>query len=132
MARHNELGRKGEEAACFYLMERDIRLLERNWRFHHLEVDIIAEEYGEIIFIEVKSRRNEKFADAAAAVDKQKQLFLVRAAQAYLGKHGLTDAPYRFDIITLVGECEPFELTHYVNAFTTQTLNPPSHEQLFF
>lgn len=119
MAFHNELGQKGEEMACRYLMHRDYRLLSRNWRCHHLEIDIVAEWYGELVFVEVKTRSSEDFMEAADAVDFEKRDNLVRAAKAYVNYYKL-DQPYRFDIITLVGEYPDFELKHIKNAFTPQ------------
>ena len=46
MALHNELGKAGETAACQYLLERDYHILERNWRCHPLEVDLIADDWA--------------------------------------------------------------------------------------
>ena len=63
MARHNELGLAGEEEACRYLMHRGYRLLDRNWRVGHLELDIVADYYGEIVFVEVKTRSSQKIED---------------------------------------------------------------------
>ncbi len=55
MARHNLLGVRGEEAAARFLMFRDYSILEQNWRVGHLEVDIIAQKRGLLIFVEVKT-----------------------------------------------------------------------------
>ncbi len=52
MAAHNELGQAGETAATQYLLERDYHILERNWRAHPHEVDIIADDFGEIVWDE--------------------------------------------------------------------------------
>ena len=92
MALHNEFGILGEREACTYLSKGNYRILERNWHSGHLEVDIIAEWFGEIVFVEVKTRRNEQFAPAECAVNIRKQEHLVKAAQAYLSQKGL-DAP---------------------------------------
>lgn len=116
MALHNDKGREGEEAACLFLSLRGYRLLERNWRSHHYEIDIIADYYGEIVFVEVKTRRNEDFLPALAAVDEEKQENVRAAARHYLNLKRL-DAPYRFDIITVVGETKPYTFKHYVAAF---------------
>lgn len=119
MAIHNEFGRVGEETACRYLMHAGYRLLARNWRCHHLEIDIVAEWYGEIVFVEVKSRSNEIFMAAADAVSRDKKERLVAAAKAYMSYYRL-DQPYRFDIITVVGDAPPFEVEQHVNAFSVQ------------
>ena len=57
MADHNELGREGEDEALLYLTQKGYTLLARNWRSGHLEIDIVAEWFGEIVFVEVKPRR---------------------------------------------------------------------------
>ena len=127
MAEHNQLGRIGEEEACRYLGHKGYRLLERNWEFGHLEVDIIAEWYGEVVFVEVKTRRNETFANAADAVTPQKKEHLIHAAKAYMGSQG-EDRPFRFDIITVVGETAPFRISHIERAFTVDSLrNNPAY-----
>ena len=58
MADHNELGREGEDEALLYLTQKGYTLLARNWRIGHLEIDIVAEWFGEIVFVEVKTRRD--------------------------------------------------------------------------
>ena len=119
MAFHNDLGQIGEETACRYLMHRGYRLLSRNWHFHHLEIDIVAEWYGELVFVEVKTRSSEEFIEAKDAVDFEKRENLVQAAKAYINYYKL-DQPFRFDIITLVGAAPNFELKQIRNAFTPQ------------
>lgn len=112
----NSLGAWGEEQACFYLAKNGYSLLARNWRAGHLEVDIIAEEAGEIVFVEVKTRSYEYMYTALDAVDYAKKYRLTNAALTFMQSKHL-DAPYRFDIITLVGTEDCFDLTHYVDAF---------------
>ena len=98
MAFHNILGQIGEEEACRYLIRKGYTLLDRNWRVGHLEIDIIAEWYGEIIFVEVKTRSNEDFAPALTAVDEEKlqNLRLAAGQQA---------------TVALRRECEPYSAT---------------------
>ena len=112
MATHNLLGQIGEEEACRYLIRKGYTLLDRNWRYGHRELDIIAEWYGEIIFVEVKTRSNEDFLPAISAIDEEKLKHLRIAASHYLHYHDL-DQPIRFDIITVVGTKKPFTITHY-------------------
>lgn len=121
MARHNELGLAGEEEACRYLMHRGYRLLDRNWRVGHLELDIVADYYGEIVFVEVKTRSSQTQVPVEAAVNLEKQKNILEAAHHYiLDKH--LDQPFRFDIITVVGERRPFEIQQIENAFDSETL----------
>ncbi|MBR2862444.1 MAG: YraN family protein [Bacteroidaceae bacterium] len=120
MAAHNQLGHDGEEAACRYLGHQGYRLLERNKVIGHLEIDIVAEWYGEVVFVEVKTRSSEALADAADAVDQQKKENLINAALAYMKSQG-DDRPFRFDIISVVGQQPPFEIKHQERAFTVDS-----------
>lgn len=112
-----ELGKAGEWEAALYLIRRDYQILERNWYSHPHEIDIIAEQYGEIVFVEVKTRHSDQWEAPEAAVDAAKQYRLSQAALHYLRSHGLHDAPFRFDIIALVGEAPPFRCQHFQYAF---------------
>ncbi|MBR6339005.1 MAG: YraN family protein [Alloprevotella sp.] len=116
MAQHNDLGRLGEDIALEYLTRKDYRLLQRNWHAGHEEIDIIADHYGEVVFVEVKTRSREGRYTALAAVDAKKRDHLIAAAQAYL-LSTQRDAPFRFDVITIVGEAPPYKLHHYRNAY---------------
>lgn len=120
MAEHNELGRRGEQEAMLYLIDKGYTLLDRNWHSSHLEIDIVAEWYGEIVFVEVKTRTNEDYAPAEEAVTLRKKERVIAAARHYLGLHGLTDRPYSYDIITVVGKERPFTIKHLVNAYREQ------------
>ena len=121
MALHNQLGALGEEVAAHYLSQLEYRLLDRNWRTGHLEVDIIADYYGEIVFVEVKTRSYEAEYTALEAVDRTKKKHLVRAAHDYMHLHNL-DAACRFDIITVVGREAPFQVTHYIDAYSPKSI----------
>ena len=125
MAQHNLLGRQGEDEACYYLVERDIHILERNWRGAECEIDIIAEEYGEIIFIEVKTRTSTLNEMPEDAVDANRMYRMSRAAEEYLLRHDLQGNPYRFDIIALDGSEPPFRVRHIVGAFLLKEKHTP-------
>lgn len=118
MAEHNDLGERGEHEALLYLMNKGYTLHDKNWRNGHLEIDIVAEWWGEWVFVEVKTRRDEHFALAVDAVDKQKKSYLIAAAHSYMALHGLTGCPYRFDIITVIGQSRPFAITHIRDAYS--------------
>lgn len=118
MAQHNELGRIGEDEACYYLIERDIHILERNWHGQECEVDIIAEDYGMIIFVEVKTRSTTNYEMPEDAVDAHRMYRLSRAAEEYLHRNNLQHNPFRFDIIALDGTAPPFRIRHIVDAFS--------------
>ena len=115
MARHNILGKIGEDAASDYLIKNGYIIRERNWRLDKLEVDIIAEKDKCIIIVEVKTRSFDAHS-ALIAIDKRKQAFLMRAANAYV--KGL---PYeygvRIDVICIEGDgLSDFKVDHIIDA----------------
>lgn len=114
---HLAYGRKGEEFARRFLTERGYRFLEKNWRSQHLEIDLIFEDCGEIVFVEVKTRASSNFGGAREAVTEVKKSRLLRAAQAWLLAHDYWDRPCRFDVICLTGKGDGFIAEHYINAF---------------
>lgn len=118
MAEHNLLGSEGEREALLYLVHEGYTLHDRNWRAGHLELDIIAEWWGELVFVEVKTRADEAYAPAAEAVTLTKKRNLIAAAHAYMSAMGETDRPFRFDIITVVGKERPFRIEHLKDAYT--------------
>lgn len=110
------LGRQGEEAAARYLMFHDYSILERNWMAGHLEVDIIAQKRGLLVFVEVKTLAREGGIVPENRVDDKKRERLVRAARAYLAINDL-DQQVRFDIVSVTGAEPPFAIRHIENAF---------------
>lgn len=105
------------------LEKKKYRILEHNWRMGHLEVDLIAENRKEIVFVEVKARTT-TFGDMMPEeyVDEDKKHRMVAAANAYIKYHRIEKNP-RFDIIGVVIEPETKEVTyrnHLENAFQPQ------------
>lgn len=116
MAIHNDLGRRGEEAAVEYLRKKGYSILARNWRNVHKELDIIAQEDDELVIVEVKTRSRIDFGRPEEAVDSKKIRRLVKAANAYIQQYKV-DHSVRFDILSLVVEGNGFTITHFPNAF---------------
>ncbi len=116
MAIHNELGKEGEEEAVRFLTERGYCIRHRNWRSGRKELDIVAEQAGELIIIEVKTRRNKLFGTPEESINENKIRRIVSSTDAYLRKYKL-DLPVRFDIISLTGHEPPLEIEHITNAF---------------
>lgn len=95
-----ERGRLAEQHAEHYLSTQGLTIKARNYRCKAGEIDLIMNEGNTLVFVEVRLRSNRNFAGAAETVDWRKQQKLVRAAQHYLQRHGLTDAvACRFDVI---------------------------------
>lgn len=112
------LGREAEKLAADYLASKGYAIRERNWRPQpsHYEVDIIAQKGREMVFVEVKARRNLDADAAVDAVDLRKQRFIARAADIYLRRQEYLYY-YRFDIIVVTGEGMDRRLTHIEDAY---------------
>ena len=91
-------GRSGEDLAALYLEQQGYTILERNYRLRIGEVDIIARDGEYLVFIEVKTRRSNRFGSPFEAVDVRKQKKIFQLAAAYLqGK----ELPVRFDVVAV-------------------------------
>jgi putative endonuclease len=77
------LGTEGEALAALWLQERGFRLLHRNWRHSHYEIDIIASRETVLHFIEIKTRRSKKFGEPEESVDKKKIINLMKAGAEF-------------------------------------------------
>ena len=116
MAKHNELGKIGEELAAQFLIEKGYEILERNWRNIHKEIDIIAKEGEDLVIVEVKARQTDEYGEPDIAVTKRKQRMLIAAANAYILKNNL-DVSTRFDIISIVFKNGEPVIEHIEDAF---------------
>lgn len=84
MATHNETGKKGEDLAAGWLRQNGFTILHRNWRFSHVEIDIIAQRSNCLHFVEVKTGRNSRYGRPEERVHQKKWQRLQACAQAYL------------------------------------------------
>jgi putative endonuclease len=96
-----QLGKRGEEAAARYLSEKGLRILERGYRVRCGEIDLIARDGDELVFVEVKTRRSLRCGDPLEAVTETKRRRILRAASLYLQSTGSWDSPCRFDIVAV-------------------------------
>lgn len=98
----NEAGRRGEDAAAAYLERVGLTIEARNWRSSAGEIDIIARDDAEFVFVEVKTRRSERAGTAEEAVSAAKQKRIARLAAAYLRSVGAPeDTQARFDVVAI-------------------------------
>lgn len=93
------LGKIGEDTAVRLLRSRGYRIIERNWRVRGGEVDIVAQENGDYVFVEVKSRTNDSYGPPSMAVNATKQRKLVDLAQHYVSYKLRKDVAWRFDVV---------------------------------
>lgn len=98
-----QFGQDGESRAAEFLRRRGYRILERNLKSSSGELDLIAEDHGVLVFIEVKARYSESCGGVRYAVDAKKQARIVRQAALYLARHRMRDRVCRFDVVLLSG-----------------------------
>jgi len=115
MTRKREIGDFGEDLTVAYLEKNGYRILSRNYLKSFGEIDIIAIKDEVISFIEVKTRKSDKFAYAAEAVDFYKQERIKKASQAFLMERKLTDFLISFDISEVYLDTR--EINYIENAF---------------
>lgn len=121
MAQHNQLGKEGERLAKIFLLNQGHVILEENWRCGKIEVDLISDQGEMIVLTEVKTRSTKAFGDPEEAVDEDKELAMINAADIYLRNLHL-DVEVRFDVISVIIEGSQVELKHIEDAFTANYL----------
>lgn len=115
MARHNELGKWGEEVARECLLSQGYAVCGENIRIGGVEIDFIATKDNVICFVEVKTRSTD-FVDPVEAIDHRKRTRMVRAADAYMRQYEIPLEP-RFDIVIVIGAPESYTVEHIPDAF---------------
>ncbi len=118
-APHLRTGREGEDAAARAARARGWKILDRNWRAGHLELDIVCEDGEELVFLEVKTRAENSLGSPREALTREKRRRLIRAAQAWLSAHDAWERPCRFDLACVTarnteGECYRTEIISHV------------------
>ncbi|MCW3078015.1 MAG: hypothetical protein JWO32_2624 [Bacteroidetes bacterium] len=109
-------GSMAEEKASDFLRAKNYSILERNWRFKKYEIDIIAKTGEVIVFVEVKARAHNAFGEPEMAVTRQKQQFLISAADEYIRSNDIT-LESRFDIISILVINTNITIKHLEDAF---------------
>lgn len=100
MATNNDLGAWGERVAASFLRRRFYKILATGYRSRFGEIDIIARKGGYLVFVEVKLRKSDRFAQAQEFVDRHKQARLIKTAACYLSEFS-TELQPRFDVIEI-------------------------------
>ncbi len=116
MGKHNETGKKGEDIAYAYLIEKNIHILERNWRYKRAEIDIIGMDGKTLVFVEVKTRTDDILQRPENAVNTRKRTLMIKAAIAYM-HHIKHDWVIRFDIVSVILRTEKPQIDHFKDAF---------------
>jgi putative endonuclease len=112
------IGKVGEDLAEEFLVNKGYEIIQRNYRYGHGEIDIIASDRETLVFIEVKTRNNLEFGPPELAVTKSKQRQIRKIAESYLFEKEIKDTDCRIDVIgiLLIKNQDP-HINHIVNAF---------------
>lgn len=115
----DRLGDRGECATAKFLKSQGFRILERQYRGHFGELDIIAIDGDTVVFVEVKTRSTTTAGDPTEAVDLSKQRKITKSALAYLKQKAWLDRRCRFDVVAILWDDggEKNVIKHYRSAF---------------
>ena len=116
MAKHNALGKKGEEIALDFLSKKGYDILEKNYRYQKHEVDIIARKKDILVVVEVKTRSTTEFGNPQDFVKPKQIQSLVTVINHYIEDHDL-DVEVRFDIIAIIENNSGTSIEHLADAF---------------
>jgi putative endonuclease len=116
MPNNIELGNEGEEIASTYLVKKGFLILAKNWRYKHLEIDIIASINSTLVIVEVKLRSSDFFGNPEEFVTRAKQKKLIKAADFYIKENNI-NWETRFDIIAITKNHNALKVEHFEGAF---------------
>lgn len=114
---NKETGKLGEDIAVHYLKQNGYVILDRNFECRQGEIDIIALDKKEIIFIEVKTRTSNKYGTPSEAVNKIKQKHMLQTIKYYLYIRNLSDEFIRIDVIEVYIKNNVYKVNHIKQAF---------------
>ncbi|MBM4175373.1 MAG: YraN family protein [Ignavibacteria bacterium] len=112
------VGKTGEDLAENILIEAGYKIIKRNFRFGHGEIDIVAMDGDCLVFVEVKSRRTLEYGEPEYSITQSKIKQLKRIAEAYYYINKIESQECRFDVITILGDLKNNpKINHIKNAF---------------
>ena len=120
MGRNNETGAWGEAVAAEYLRKKQYKIIKQGFRSKFGEIDLIAQNGKYLVFVEVKLRKSDRFAQAMEFVDTGKQSRIIKTAAMYLSENS-TELQPRFDVIEIYApqgtETQKPTINHLEDAF---------------
>lgn len=119
---HLRQGRLGEQAAYRHLRKLGYTVVARNYRTRdgRGEVDLVAWDREQLVFVEVKTRTTDEFGAPETAVDRTKRLHIIRAADDYLRRAGVERSAARFDVVSVTWR-DPIEIKVWKDAFSRRS-----------
>ncbi|GMQ96211.1 MAG: YraN family protein [Gammaproteobacteria bacterium] len=114
-----ERGTWAEDLACRHLLEQGLRLVARNYRCRHGEIDLVMRDGPTIVFVEVRLRNRTDFGSGAESVDARKQAHVSSSAEHYLQRHATLLADCRFDVVSILQSGDTYRLDWIRNAFNS-------------
>jgi putative endonuclease len=112
-----EVGRRGETLAVALLKKKGYSIIDRNYRCQLGEVDVVALDGKTVCFVEVKTRRSNRYDRPEMAVHKRKQQKLSKVAHWFLRDKNMQNVSVRFDVIAIQKRGDLHEVRHLENAF---------------
>jgi len=113
----NGLGKKGERLAARHLQRQGYRIIERSYRCAIGEIDLIAKKGDYLVFVEVKTRSDEKFGKPFESVDERKQTKIRKIADLYYSNLRDKNITCRFDVLSIEVKRNIHSIDHIENAF---------------
>ncbi len=112
--RRKKLGTRGEKIATSYLRKQGYRIIERNYRSRLGEIDIVAREDENVVFVEVKTRRSTEFGRPEEAISYDKRRRLSKLALSYLTYRRIEDTNCRFDVVSILMDKKKVRKVKYI------------------
>lgn len=112
MYERHETGKQGEDFVAEYLNKLGYKIIDRNFKCKQGEIDIIAKDKEEYVFIEVKTRQNFNYGRPVEAVTEYKQKHIWNSSKYYLYSHHLENNYVRFDVVEVYKSKEGFCVNH--------------------
>lgn len=114
-------GKRAEQAACDYLTQQGLTLIEKNYRTRCGEIDLIMKDKNFYVFIEVRLRNNLDFASSIESITASKQKKIIKTALFFLQQHRLLNkVPCRFDVVGAIEANQTLQIQWIKNAFATK------------
>jgi putative endonuclease len=114
-----DTGRRAEALAAALLERAGLRIVARNWRRPEGEIDLVADDGGTCVFVEVRSRTGVERGDPLESITPRKRARVIRAARLYLDSEPSRAGAYRFDVVGVTFPADGGEpiLSHIADAF---------------